>query len=268
MQEKKYGLIVIGSGSGGLSAGLFMAKAGFSTLMVSKSDKDIGGDCLNDGCVPSKAFIHAAKIVHAATEARRFGLEVNGKADMKKVITYVYERQENIRAHENAAWLQQQGVEVALGHAHFTGKNEIEVNGTKYQGKKIIIATGSQPRKLKIPGAEKVRYYDNESIFHAEDLPERLLVIGGGPIGIEIAQAMSRLGSKVTVVHQKKMILEHDDEAVTTILYNQLQKEGITFYLNAKIESFISANETNVILPDGSVKTSHSMQYLQQPDVN
>lgn len=91
MQEKKYDLIVIGSGSGGLSAGLFMAKAGFSTLMVSKSDKDIGGDCLNDGCVPSKAFIHAAKTVHAATEARRFGLEVNGKANMKKVINYVYE---------------------------------------------------------------------------------------------------------------------------------------------------------------------------------
>lgn len=254
MQKNKYDLIVIGSGSGGLSAGLFMAKAGFSALMVSKSDKDIGGDCLNDGCVPSKAFIHAAKMVHSATEARSFGLEVHGKADMKKVIKYVYERQENIRAHENAAWLQQQGVEVALGHAHFTSKNEIEVNDIKYQGKKIIIATGSQPRKLKIPGAEKVKYYDNESIFHAEELPARLLVIGGGPIGIEIAQAMSRLGSQVTVVHQKKMILEHDDETVTTVLYNRLQKEGITFYLNAKIESFISANETNVISPDGSVK--------------
>ena len=254
MQQRKYDLIIIGSGSGGLSAGLFMAKAGFSTLMVSKNDKDIGGDCLNDGCVPSKAFIHAAKIVHAAKEASYFGLEVKGKADMKKVINYVYERQESIRAHENAAWLEQQGVEVALGHAHFLGKNEIEVNGKKFQGKKIIIATGSQPRKLKIPGVEKVKYYDNESIFHAKELPDRLLVIGGGPIGIEIAQAMSRLGSQVTVVHQKSMILEHDDKAVTTILYNQLQKEGITFYLNAKIENFISANETNVVLPDGSLK--------------
>ena len=254
MHEKKYDLIVIGSGSGGLSAGLFMAKAGFSTLMVSKSDKDIGGDCLNDGCVPSKAFIHAAKIVHAATAARRFGLEVNGKADIKKVTNYVYERQESIRAHENAPWLQQQGVEVALGHAHFTGTNKIEVNGINYEGKKIIIATGSQPRKLKIPGVENVKYYDNESIFHASELPNRLLVIGGGPIGIEIAQAMSRLGSQVTVVHQKKMILEHDDEAVTTVLYNQLQKEGITFFLNAKIESFISENETNIVLPDGSLE--------------
>jgi pyruvate/2-oxoglutarate dehydrogenase complex dihydrolipoamide dehydrogenase (E3) component len=79
MQNKKYDIIVIGSGSGGLSAGLFMAKAGFSTLMVSKSDNDIGGDCLNDGCVPSKAFIHAAKIVQAATTARHFGLRLPGK---------------------------------------------------------------------------------------------------------------------------------------------------------------------------------------------
>jgi pyruvate/2-oxoglutarate dehydrogenase complex dihydrolipoamide dehydrogenase (E3) component len=254
MQVKKYNIIVIGSGSGGLSAGLFMVKAGFSTLMVSRSDKDIGGDCLNDGCVPSKAFIHVAKMVHSAKEASAFGLDVSGKIDIKKVVDYVYQRQEKIRIHENAAWLKEQGTDVALGHAHFTGKHEIEVNGTRYHGKKIVIATGSQPRKLKIPGVENIKYYDNESIFHADVLPERLLVIGGGPIGIEIAQAMSRLGSQVTVVHQKKMILNHDDEIVTTVLYHQLQKEGITFYLNAKIQSFHSANETDVIFQDGSIK--------------
>ena len=251
MQDKTFDIIVIGSGSGGLSVGLFMAKAGFSTLMISKSDKDIGGDCLNDGCVPSKAFIHVAKIVHSAQEANKFGLQVSGVADMKKVMDYVYQRQEDIRQHENAAWLQEQGVDVALGNAHFTAKNEVEVDGKKYKGKKIVIATGSTPRKLTIPGIDKVRYYDNESIFHADELPKRLLVIGGGPIGIEIAQAMSRLGSQVTVVHSQKNILNHDDEAVSTILLKQLQQEGIRFYMEAKVKEIQSANETTVELSNG-----------------
>ncbi|MEJ7693498.1 FAD-dependent oxidoreductase [Daejeonella sp.] len=210
--------MVIGCGSGGLSVGLFMNEAGLKVLMVSKSDHDIGGDCLNDGCIPSKAFIHVAKIAHYAKQAGNFGLQVNGSIDIKKATEYVHARQEVVRVHENAAWLTEQGIEVALGEAFFTGKDEIEVAGKKYSGKKIVIAAGSRPRKLKQPGIEKVEYYDNESIFNIPNLPKRLLVVGGGPIGIEIAQTMNRLGSKVTIVHQEENILEHDDKAVTRIL--------------------------------------------------
>lgn len=150
--------------------------------------------------------------------AAEFGLEINGKVDIKKAINYVYARQEAIRKHENAQWLKEKGIDVALGKAKFTGKNELEVNGEKYKGKKIVIATGSKPKKLKITGLSLVKYYDNESIFHINELPVRFLVVGGGPIGIEIGQAFSRLGSKVTVVHHGSTILEHDQEAVTEIL--------------------------------------------------
>ena len=115
--------------------------------MISKSDKDIGGDCLNDGCVPSKAFIHAAKIIHSAKQATGFGLQVSGAADMKKVMDYVYHRQEDIRQHENAAWLQEQGVDVALGNAHFTAKNEVEVDGNTIQGKKNCDCHWLYPKK-------------------------------------------------------------------------------------------------------------------------
>lgn len=247
----KYDIVIIGAGSGGLSIGLFMAQAGFKVLMVSKTDRDIGGDCLNDGCVPSKAFIHVAKIAHQAKLAENFGLQVKGSLDIKKAIQYVYGKQEIIREHENAAWLKEQGVDVALGNAFFTGKQEIEVGGIRYSGKKVVIATGSRPRKLEIKGVEEVQYYDNESIFHIEELPKRLLVIGGGPIGIEIAQAMNRLGSKVTVVHQGQMILDHDDLAVTKILLEQLQKEGIEFLLNSKTESFLNGNTAIVKLRNG-----------------
>lgn len=251
---KKYDLIVIGCGSGGLSVGLFMGMAGFKVLMVSKSDHAIGGDCLNDGCVPSKAFIHVAKIAHQAKEAANFGLGLNGRIDIRKAIAYVYQRQEIIREHENADWLRKQGVDVALGEAKFTGGDEIEVAGKKYQGNKIVIATGSQPKKLSIPGVENVKYYDNESIFHLEELPKKLLVIGGGPIGIEIAQALNRLGSKVTIIHKGSMILPHDIKEVTEILLEQLKKEGIELYFNAVADHFISANEAFVKLPDGSTK--------------
>ncbi|MET3114199.1 pyruvate/2-oxoglutarate dehydrogenase complex dihydrolipoamide dehydrogenase (E3) component [Pedobacter sp. CG_S7] len=255
MAKHEFDIIVIGAGSGGLSVGLFMNQAGFKVLMVSISDLDIGGDCLNDGCVPSKALIHVAKLVKHAQEASQFGLQVKGKADIKKVIGYIRSKQSLIRTHENAQWLRDQGISVALGNASFTGKQEIEVNGKLYSGKKIVIATGSKPSKLIIDGVEKVSYYDNESIFHLETLPENILFIGAGPIGLEMAQALFRLGSKVTMVHQGDAILEHDDLAVTAVLLEQLEKEGITILLETQIERFTSANEAVIKTKKGETKT-------------
>ncbi|EOR92980.1 Mercuric ion reductase [Arcticibacter svalbardensis MN12-7] len=246
---------MIGAGSGGLSVGLFMNQAGFKVLMVSKSDLDIGGDCLNDGCVPSKALIHVAKIIKQARDATQFGLEVNGKADIEKVIDYIQAKQTLIRTHESAEWLREQGITVALGNASFTGKNKIKVDSQLYSAKRIVIATGSKPRKLKVEGIEKVKYYDNESIFHLGNLPEKILCIGGGPIGIEIAQALSRLGSQVTIVNHGEEILEHDDPAVTFILLQQLQKEGIRFSLASKVERFTSATEAVITSKSGKTKT-------------
>lgn len=254
MDEKIYDIIVMGAGSGGLTVGLFMAKAGFRVLMVSKSDADIGGDCLNDGCVPSKALIHVSRIAHDAKTASHFGLNISGKVDIKKATEYVYTRQEIIRQHENAGWLQEQGVDVVLGNAVFIGKNEIEVNHKKYTGKKIVIATGSKPKKLKAPGVDNVKYYDNESIFHINELPEKLLVIGAGPIGMEIAQAMNRFGSKVTVVQHGNRILEHDEASMTDILLGQLREEGIDFIFNADVDHFISAKEASIKLKDGTTQ--------------
>ncbi|GAC1422784.1 MAG: FAD-dependent oxidoreductase [Flavisolibacter sp.] len=254
MKEKVFDIIVIGCGSGGLSIGLFMNMAGFKVLMVSKTDKSIGGDCLNDGCVPSKSLIHVSKVINNAKKVTNFGLNISGDVDIKKAVEYIYGKQEVIRARENASWLREQGVEVILGTAHFTAKNEIEVNGIKFSSKKIVIATGSRPKKLNIPGVEQVKYYDNKNIFTIESIPASLLVIGGGPIGIEMAQAFSRLGSKVTIIHQANEILEHDDHFVTRVLMNQLQGEGIEIILNAKTDRFNSANEAVIVLNGGLTK--------------
>lgn len=251
MTEKMYDIIVIGAGSGGLSVGLTMNKFGFKVLMISKTDNEIGGDCLNDGCVPSKALIHVARIAHAAKTASHFGLEMNGKVDIKKAIEYVYSRQEIIREHEDAKALRNKGIIVALGEAKFINDKKVEVDGIVYEGNKIIIATGSLPVKLKIPGTELVKYYDNKSIFHIDDLPDRLLVIGGGPIGIEMAQAFLRLGTKVSVVHNHRMILQHDETSVAEVLYKKLQHEGIEFYMEANTERFSSATEAVLKLKNG-----------------
>ncbi len=255
MAKYEFDIIVIGAGSGGLSIGLFMNQAGFKVLMVSKSDMAIGGDCLNDGCVPSKALIHAAKIVSQAQGAIKFGLQISGKINIKKVISDIRLKQSMIREHENAQWLRNQGITVALGNASFTQKHEIEVGGKLYSGKKFVIATGSKPRRLTVDGIELVNYYDNESIFHLETLPDNILCIGGGPIGIEIAQALCRLGSNVKVIHHGASILDHDDLAVTSVLLNQLENEGITFFLEAEIEQFTSATEAIIKTKAGEIKT-------------
>nr|WP_276902649.1 NAD(P)/FAD-dependent oxidoreductase [Pedobacter kyonggii] len=255
MEKHEFDIIVIGAGSGGLSVGLFMNQAGFKVLMISRSDSEIGGDCLNDGCVPSKALIHVAKIVKQARDATQFGLAVDGKVDIKKVIGYIRSKQSFIRKHESAHWLRDQGITVALGIASFTGKKEIKVNGQLYSGKKIVIATGSKPRKFNVEGIEKVKYYDNESIFHLNNLPEKVLCIGGGPIGIEIAQALSRLGSQVTIVNHGETVLEHDDPAVSSILLAQLKSEGIKFLLESDVEHFTSATEAVIKLKSGKTIT-------------
>lgn len=254
MTEKIYDIIVIGAGSGGLSVGLTMNKLGFKVLMISKTDKEIGGECLNDGCVPSKALIHVSRIVKNAKTATAFGMCINGRPDLKKAIEYVHQRQEIIRKHENAEALCDSGIAIALGEAKFTGNNEVEVNNTKYKGKNIVIATGSKPIKLDVPGVENVKYFTNNNIFSVQNLPENILVVGGGPIGIEIAQALSRFDRKVTIVHHGSMILEHDDNEVTAILLEQLRNEGIEFLFNANIESFTSANDAIVKVEDGSVR--------------
>lgn len=252
MHEQPYDIIVIGAGSGGLSVALFMNKANFKVLLIDKTDAHIGGECLNDGCVPSKAFIHVAKMVHQAHTAQKFGLSIQGSVDMQQVMKHVTDSQQTIRDHENAEYFRKQGIDIVLGEARFKSKNTVEINGKSYAGKKIVIATGSAPLKLKVPGVENVVYFDNENIFKQQQLPKRLLVIGGGPIGIEIGQAMSRLGSKVTIAHRGEAILEHDDKEVTSILMQQLQKDNISFVLNADVSEFTNANEAVIKLKDGT----------------
>jgi pyruvate/2-oxoglutarate dehydrogenase complex dihydrolipoamide dehydrogenase (E3) component len=253
--EPLYDVIVIGAGSGGLSVALPLHEFGLKVLLIDKSDKAIGGDCLNDGCVPSKALIHVAKQVQQAREATRFGLQVQGEVDMALVTQYIRERQDIIRKHENAGYFRSKGIAVALGTARFVGKDKVEVDGKRYQGRKIVIATGSRPRKLSIPGSDRISYLTNQSIFDLRNLPKNFLVVGGGPIGIEMAQAFRRLGAAVTVIHNKAQILNKEAEEISRILLQRLEAEGIHFMLESETLSFPDAQHLLVKTKEGKEVT-------------
>ncbi len=242
-----YDIIVIGAGSGGLNVAVFMNTVGLNVLLIDKSDENIGGDCLNTGCVPSKALIHVARTIKSSQNAEMFGIGHDGKVDFKKVMEYVNRAQDTIRVHENAEYFRDMGLTVALGEANFVSKNEIEVAGVKYKGKKIVVATGSRPRELNISGIDDVKkagkMYTNENIFSMTKLPRHLLVIGAGPIGIELGQAFRHLGSKVTILTNGDKILPREDNDVTEVLFERLKKDGINFLFNKDTESFSSKNE-------------------------
>lgn len=259
--ENRYDIIIIGAGSGGLNIASFMNRAGFKVLLIDKSDKHIGGDCLNFGCVPSKALIHAARVVHNAKEAGRFSLSTRGKTDtidMAKVSSYVKSKVDTIRVHENADYFRSRGMEVVLGNARFASKNEVVVNDTIYKAKKIVIATGSRPRKLNIPGIDKVKYLTNETIFEVKKLPVKLVIIGGGPIGIELGQAYARLGSDVYVIDNGSIFLPKEDPNISAILLKQLLKEGLKFYFNSKPIKFSSSNELILEQKDNKDNTTNT----------
>jgi len=260
-QKNHYEIICIGAGSGGLNIASFTNRIGLKTLLVDKTDKNIGGDCLNFGCVPSKALIHISKLFHQAKQANKFGLRTSGIADINKVTKYIDNKKEYIREHESADYFRKKGMDVALGTAKFINKNTIEVNNQQYSAKKIIIATGSRPRKLKIPGIESLtdgkELFTNENIFNIKKLPRNLLVIGGGPIGCELGQAFARLGSKVTIV-ARSTILNKETKEVQKIMNEQLDKE-LTIINNTIPTKILGTNR--ILVEDTKTKKQSKLDF-------
>lgn len=251
---KKYDLIAIGAGSAGIGATYIANTFGLKALLIDKRDFLIGGDCLNFGCVPSKALIHIARQFHGGRSAQAFGLTTSGKADLSKVMQHIHEQQNVIRQHENAHHFRSEGIDVALGTALFVNENTIEVNGEQFTSPKIILATGSKARRLQTEGIEKVgKVYDNESLFwEMKILPEKLLIVGGGPIGCEMGQAFQRLGSQVHIVNHGKRILAKELEEYSEILSRQLEKEGVTITNDAELQAFVDGHRVMVRPKEGA----------------
>ncbi|MDP7324179.1 MAG: FAD-dependent oxidoreductase, partial [Candidatus Woesearchaeota archaeon] len=167
-----------------------------------------------------------AKEVHAAKNAEKLGVKLAGKVNLKVVADTIKKRQDVIREHESPEYFRKKGIAVEMGSPRFTGKNSIEVNGKEFSAKKIVIATGSRPFTPPIEGVDDVDYFTNETIFKNTDLPKNFLVVGGGPIGIEIAHAYTRLGAGVTVVERNTHVLPKEDQEMGHMVCEVLKQDG------------------------------------------
>jgi pyruvate/2-oxoglutarate dehydrogenase complex dihydrolipoamide dehydrogenase (E3) component len=243
----KFDIIVIGAGAGGLNIASFMNSLGLRVLLIDKSADRIGGDCLNFGCVPSKALIHVARLFRAAKHAKAYGAEAPGVASMAAVRRHIEQTQSVIREKESAEYFRSKGMTVVIGEAQFVDAQTVQVGTDNFTAKRIVLATGSRPRELVTDGIEEVqaqgRYHTNETIFAIDELPRRLLVVGGGPIGVELGQAFAHLGSQVTIVTPEARLLPREDEGVSSILGSAVATDGVTVRTGTKLVRFVDGNQ-------------------------
>ncbi len=254
----KADILVIGGGSGGLSVAAGAAQMGASVVLAEGGK--MGGDCLNYGCVPSKSLIAAAKLAHARTVGEDLGVKTaKPRVDFAAVHDHVQQVIAGIAPHDSKERFEGLGVTVLPRYAKFLSPTVAKVGDTPVHARRIVIATGSRPTAPPIPGLAETPYLTNETIFKLSELPKRLLIIGGGPIGVEMAQAHQRLGSKVTLIDAVDM-LNREDPELSAIVLKHLEAEGVTLRPNAAIASVgcaikRGAEEIAIELEDGETLT-------------
>ena len=236
-----YDLTIIGGGSAGLVLAVAGARLGKKTALVEKHR--IGGDCLWTGCVPSKALLKAAKVANYVRHAEKYGVVASdATSDWQRVIGYVQSTQRAIEEeHDNPERFREMGVDVIFGNGRFESPNtfvveDAESGGTRtLASKKFVISTGSRPLAPPIPGLESCDYLDSETVWELERLPARMLVVGAGPIGVELGQAFHRLGADVTIAQRSGRILTKEDTDVSKQMLDYLRAERLTIRLNTNI---------------------------------
>ncbi|MCI0353240.1 MAG: mercuric reductase [Acidobacteriales bacterium] len=230
----RYNLVVVGAGTAGLVSAAGAAQLGARVALVERHL--MGGDCLNYGCVPSKALIRAARAAYAFSEAREFGISLTARPqiDFAEVMRRVRRVRAEISPHDSVQRFTDLGADVFLGNARFISGDAIEVGGTRLKFSKAIIATGARPAELSVPGLKEAGFLTNETVFSLTELPRRLIVIGAGPIGCELAQAFARLGSTVSILGIHPTLIPRDDPDAGKILQDQFEREGIDLYLGAQ----------------------------------
>ncbi|MDO8420696.1 MAG: FAD-dependent oxidoreductase [Parvibaculum sp.] len=257
VKKIKADICVIGAGSGGLSVAAGAAQLGARTVLIERGL--MGGDCLNTGCVPSKALIAAAKHAFDMVDGERFGIApAKPKVDFAKVNAHVRGVIDAIAPNDSVARFEGLGVTVMKGQGVFKDRRTLVVGNTEIRARRFVIATGSRAGVPPVPGLDTVPYLTNENLFELTVCPAHLIIIGGGPIGMEMAQAHRRLGAKVTVI-EAAVALSKDDPELTRIVLDQLMREGIDILEGARIASVAGEEGAiEVTLESGKViKGSH-----------
>ncbi|MCP4354767.1 MAG: NAD(P)/FAD-dependent oxidoreductase [Proteobacteria bacterium] len=215
---KIYDIIIIGAGSGGLTITSVAGQLGFKVALV--EGHKMGGDCLNYGCIPSKAFLYASKKYGKFTETFK----------------HIKQSIKTIEPHDSIERFESFGVDVIKGYARFISENIIKVDEEVYEAKKFVIATGSKPFIPKIKGLEKIEYLTNETVFNLKTKPESIVILGAGPIGIEMATCFNNLGVKTSIIQRSTGILKKDDSELTEMLKSKMAKDGIEFFENCVLQ--------------------------------
>ena len=224
-------LIVIGAGSGGLVAALIAATVKAKVTLIERHQ--MGGDCLNTGCVPSKALIRSARIAQYARRAEEFGLApMPVEVDFPKVMQRVQDVIKTIEPHDSVERFTELGVNCVQGDAKILSPWVVQVNGQTLTTRNIVIATGASPRVPDIPGLAALDYLTSDTVWSIRDLPERLLVVGAGPIGCELAQSFARLGSKVTLVTDVDRLLLREDPEVSEHVHAEFKRQRVKVHTN------------------------------------
>lgn len=228
-----FDLVVIGAGAAGLSTAALSAALGLKVALIERAE--MGGDCLNRGCVPSKALLAAANAAQSVREAGRFGIRVpDPEVDWQSVRAHVRAAIARIAPTDSEARFRGMGVEVIRASAHFTAPDEIEAGGRRITFRRCVIAAGSAPVVPDIPGLGPVPWLTSDTIFDLEEKPEHLVILGGGPIGLELAQAHARLGCRVTVIEAGR-IAGREDPELAEGLRRVLLREGVALHEGARL---------------------------------
>ena len=228
-----YDAIIVGSGQGGNPLAFRLADLGWSVALIEK--KDLGGTCINVGCTPTKTMVHRAQVAHYARNAARWGVNAsNVSVDLARIVAQKDEVVLSFRGGRQKQVDRRANLRLHRGHARFVGAHQLKVGDDLLESEKIFIDTGGRPSIPAIPGLETVSYLTNESVMQLTALPEHLLILGGGYIGLEFGQMFRRFGSRVTILHMGPQIVGREDPEISAGLQKALEAEGIQFILNAR----------------------------------
>ena len=237
-----FDVVIIGGGAGGLFAASVANSLGAKACLIEKNR--LGGDCTWFGCMPSKALLKSAQVNNLFKRHYEFGLNIQSgfSVDASKVMSHVRDVIDEIAAHHPAEVFEKRGIKVIFGSPRFTDSQSLEINSQKISAKKFIICTGSHPLIPPIEGLKEIDYLTNENIFALEKLPESIIVLGGGPIGVELAQALNRLGVKVYIIEMLQRLLFREDKEIALVLEKTVRKEGIEVFTAARAVKFAKNN--------------------------
>src|SRR5438309_7806220 len=229
----KYDAIIIGSGQAGNPLAYRLADLGWSIALVEQ--KHLGGTCINTGCTPTKTMVHRAQVVHYARNATLWGVNASSvSVDLPKIVAQKDEVVLSFRGGQQKQVDKRPNLRLHHGHARFVAPHQLQVGDELLESDKIFINIGGRPTAPPIPGLETVSYLTNESVMQLTSLPEHLLILGGGHIGLEFGQMFRRYGSRVTVLHTGKQIISREDPETAAELQRALEAEGIQFLLDTR----------------------------------